>query len=227
MVIDVSPVALPPPHDRVDLAREVGLAVERAGCLVTRICRPGECALQPAGGPAVHVLTFEGRYEPERFACALTVELKPANGGVLTRAHAENPVCPAVDLVKDAVEAGRRACAGLRGSPVATPAPPVAPVAIGAVVDRGPSATRRVLDVGAMVLGATVAAFGIYQALEHGQPAGCATSDLGQEICARSKRRPLAIPLIVLGVAGFGFGVWDISRDDAELAPGLAVRGRF
>jgi hypothetical protein len=238
LIVELDSVTLPAPHDKTSLASELGSALTSAGCQVVRVCHALDCQVAPSKD--VNVLSFSGRYEPSRFTCSLTVELRRA-GGTDSRWSSENPVCPAVQLVKDTREAGRRACDELRAGPSRTaaraaageggPRPTATGLAATAASDPASSwPARRWVGVGAVVAGLGVGALGVFQVMENGDPTRCSTSSLGDTVCTGTKRRPLAIPLIALGAAGVGWGLWEALGFGVEHNDGLTMvtaRGRF
>jgi hypothetical protein len=240
VIIDLAPQALPAPHDRTDLAVELSHTIEAAGCVVTRICRAPDCRSPQKNEDDVHLLSYEGHYEQARFSCAVAIEVKRTpNGLVEYRDQSTNPVCPAARLIMDTREAGRRACDELR-MPKTAPtnsswnlsgaAPPVAAApAVAPVKPAPPRPAARPRGGGwlgpvLIAVGAGIAGFGAYQASQHGDLTHCQTSDLGERVCTHTKQRPLAVPLLVLGAAGIGWGVWEINvRRDLDMLEGLTM----
>jgi hypothetical protein len=240
VIIDMLPRPLPAPHDKTDLAVELSHTIEAAGCAVTRICRSPDCRTPQKDEDDVHLLTFEGRYEQARFSCAVSIEVRRTPTGMVEyQDQGTNPVCPAARLIMDTREAGRRACDELRTARLAavnptwnlqpTPTPAVTPPV---VVQSKPAAPRSAaaskarawLGPALIAVGSGVALFGAYQASQHGDLTHCQTSNLGEQVCTHTKQRPLAIPLLLLGAGGIGWGVWEITaRHDLDLLEGLTM----
>jgi hypothetical protein len=240
VIIDLLPRALPAPHDKTDLAVELSHTIEAAGCAVVRICRAPDCRTAQKDEDDVHLLSFEGRYEQTRFSCAVSIEVRRTpTGPVEYQDQGTNPVCPAARLIMDTREAGRRACDELRTARLAavnptwnlqpTPPPTVAPpvVAQPKPTPRPPAAASKArawLGPALIAVGSGIALLGAYQASQQGDLTHCQTSNLGEQVCTHTKQRPLAIPLLLLGAGGIGWGVWEISaRHDLDLLEGLTM----
>jgi hypothetical protein len=241
VIIDLLPRSLPAPHDKTDLAVELSHTIEAAGCPVARICRSPDCRAPQKDEDDVHFLTFEGRYEQTRFSCAVMIEVRRTpNGPIEYQDQGTNPVCPAARLIMDTREAGRRACDELRVARAAPVNPtwnlqPAVPTAVPppVVVVAKPTAARTAAPMAKarpwlgpvlIAVGSGIAAYGAYQVAQHGDLSHCATSNLGEQVCTHTKQRPLAIPLLLLGAGGIGWGVWEISaRRDLDLLEGLTM----
>ena len=245
VVIDVQPHVLPVPHDKTDLAVELAHAIQTAGCTVPRVCRAADCRAPQKGEEDAHLLSFEGRYDQARFSCFVSIEVRRDPGsGIEYQDRATNPVCPSAQLIKDTRVAGQRACDQLRAASVPvvpTRPPPVAEVApppvlapqieMPKVATPPPSKWREMAGPALIAVGIGIAIAGGYQALQHGDLTHCDVSNLGEKVCTHTKQRPLAVPLLLLGAGGIGWGVWEITaRRDLELLEGLTmvnVGGKF
>lgn len=240
VIIDLLPRALPAPHDKTDLAVELSHTIEAAGCTVVRICRAADCRVAQTDEEDVHLLSFEGRYEQSRFSCAVSIEVRrPPPSVIEYRDQGTNPVCPAARLIIDTRSAGKRVCDELRTAraPSANPAwtlpavgatavtPPLPTVQTKAPAPHPPASPARLwLGPALVAVGAGVAILGGYQAAQHGDLTHCQTSNLGEQVCTHTKQRPLAIPLLLLGATGIGWGVWEISAQrDLDLLDGISM----
>jgi hypothetical protein len=61
-----------------------------------------------------------------------------------------------------------------------------------------------------MAAGAGIGAVGIYQLREKDDPTHCQDNGVGGAVCTHTKQRPLALPLLLVGAAAFGVGMWDL-----------------
>lgn len=250
VIIDAQPEKLPAPHASTDLGVQLQEGMVSAGCTVPRVCRGGDCS-SGALANATHLLTFTGRYEAKRFACNLSLEARSATANVVEyRASTTNPVCPVTQLINDTREAGRRACEELRrfsdraaAKPAVTPPsaagppapglgtfPPPQPLPAPGGRDESPGVARRLVGPALMVTGAGLGAVGIYQLREKGDLTRCQGNGLGDTVCTHTKQRPLALPLLLVGAAAFGVGVWDLVQvtviGDGRSAQ-ITARGTF
>ncbi|HEY0713687.1 MAG TPA: hypothetical protein VGF45_13495 [Polyangia bacterium] len=227
VIVDAQPEKLPAPHASTDLAAQVQEGLVSAGCSVPRICRGGDCS-SAAVAKASHLLNFTGRYEARRFACNLSLEARSATTNVVEyRASTTNPVCPVTQLINDAREAGRRTCEELRRfaeraaptavAPAATVPPPVETTTLATPPpprptsrEDSPSLSRRLIGPALMAAGAGAGAVGVYQLREKDDLTRCQDNGLGDTVCTHTKKRPLALPLLLVGAAAFGVGAWDL-----------------
>jgi hypothetical protein len=247
VVVDVSPEALPAPYEGVKLGDELGRALEAAGCRVERTCNNEECA-RGGAGPRPHVLSFDLRYDRKQFACSFSLEVRDGPGGrVEYREKASSPVCPAAEAIEDSRRAARVACDELRKTTVATrtlPAGPVAPARPAAGGNlRLPAPppplasdlSARALGTGIVAAGAAAMVGGAVLLYLNGQPTSCALSPDGERVCTRTRQTSLAaVPLLVVGAAGVGWGSWKLLSLGAQgglrfgiAGRRLAVGGRF
>jgi hypothetical protein len=242
VVVDVSPEALPAPYEAVKLGEELGRALEGAGCRVDRTCATEDCA-RNASGPSPHVLSFDLRYDRKQFACSFSLEVRDAPGGrVEYREKASSPVCPAGEALEDSRRAARVACDELRKAAPGggsrslaaarlprsgtdenlhtSPAPPPPPA-------RGLS--ERTIGTAIVAAGAASIVGGAVLLYLNGQPTSCAESPDGERVCTRTRQTGLAaVPLLVVGAAGIGWGSWRLlgTRDGSGLLFGLAASTR-
>jgi hypothetical protein len=244
VVVDLSPESLPAPYQDVKLGVELGRALAAAGCRIERTCTSEECARGP-GETGLHVLSFDLRYDRKEFACSFSLEVRDGPGGrVEYREKASSPVCPAAEALEDSRRAARLACDELRKTvAAATPAAPAAPgpAATPSVRSQPPPAavpsdfTEHALGAGLVAAGAVAMVAGGALLYLHGRPTSCARSPEGERVCTRTRHTTLlALPLLVVGVAGIGWGAWTLlsNREEGALVlgldrQGLSLGGRF
>jgi hypothetical protein len=243
VIVDLAPRQLPAPHDKADLASELAEAIAGAGCQVARVCRSPDCRIAKPDEAGIRLLSFEGHYEASRFTCAVTLEVRRVAGGPIEyRGQASNPVCPVTQLIKDTREAGARACAELKSAELRAFGLQQAvaitggnqyqqpPTTLTAEAAAPPAAWRAWVGPSLIAVGTGVAALGIYQATQHGDPTRCEITVREEKVCTHRKQRPLAVPLILLGVGTLGWGVWDtiaVQSDGADSATLVSVGGKF
>jgi hypothetical protein len=185
---------------------------------------------------------------------SLEVRDRPG-GRVEYREKASSPVCPAAEALEDTKRAARLACDELRKSParssgrIATSPSPGNPtgssnVAAAAVVmpppapplllDTSPGIPEhpadlypeRALQIGALAAGAAALAGGAVLLYLNGKPTSCARSPEGDRVCTRTRQTGvIAIPLLVLGAGGAGWGAWRLLSPAPDLLVGVSGRG--
>ncbi len=234
LIVEQEPGPLPAPHEGTNLARELSDAVTGAGCVVERICRDPSCKVRRTDEEGLARLTFSSRYEAAKFTCTLAVELQGGAGSFAGyRDLAVNPVCPVSQLIKDTRQAGQRACRELRGA--GGPRSASGPLGLHQLTSPGKNlgeiGLRAWLGPSLLVLGSGLAALGLYQAMQHGDLTRCEPGLEGEPVCTHTKKRPLAIPLILLGAGGLGWGIWELSMRPgaigAEATTLYTMRGTF
>jgi hypothetical protein len=237
VVVDVSPDALPAPYEDLKLGDELGRALEGAGCRVDRTCTNEECA-RSGPGPRPHVLSFDLRYDRKEFACSFSLEVRDGPGGrVEYREKASSPVCPAAEALEDSRRAARVACDELRKTTTArtqaaAPVSPARPAGGGnlhvpAPLPPATDLRGRALGTGIVAAGAVVMVGGAVLLYLNGQPTSCSVSPGGEEVCTRTRQTSLAaVPLLVVGAAGVGWGTWNLLASRREPGWIFGIAGR-
>jgi hypothetical protein len=259
VVVDASPAPLPAPYDHLDLAADVGQTVTAAGCRVEATCRGGGCSALPAR-PGRQLFTVSVSYDPQAYSCAVLVEVRAGAGRPFVYSErALSPLCPAADALEQARSAARVACLELRKELAAQPPPKLAPAAarpppaarsittptatslplppppLRPPPDRGDAAPpSRALPLVALGAGtAALLAGGVLLYLD-GRPTACTTSATGQRTCGGLlDTTRVAIPLVLLGAGGVGWGAWRLGQSQpapaliAVAGRGLVIAGRF
>jgi hypothetical protein len=235
VVVDLSPEGLPAPYERVKIGQELGRALEAAGCRVERTCASEDCAR--AGARGLHILSFDLRYDRKQFACSFSLEVRDAPGGrVEYREKASSPVCPAAEALEDSRRAAKVACDELRKTAAAPrPAAPSMPAAPAITVRSNPppppmpSLAGRAVGTGIVAAGAVTMVGGAVLLYLNGQLTSCQPAPDGERVCTRARQTSLAaVPLLVVGAAGIGWGTWKLLAtrdDDPTMTIGIAGRG--
>ena len=233
VVVDRSQAELPAPFSQVDLAAEVGREVKNEGCEVVRACRLQDCPPPDSAEASARVLSFDARYDRGEFSCAVSVEIEdPVTGRLEYREKSSSPICPAAELLANTRRAARLACAHVR-SLAQNRKPDRSPPPATQLVTLAPEAGTPWLGTGLVVAGATSLAAGAVLLYLHGRPTDCVTDPSGVKDCARKTNTStgLAIPLVLVGAGGLGWGIWDLSNRPAEppgnLVVGWSIRGLF
>ena len=230
LVIDASETALPDPFTEVDLAAEVSREVKEEGCEVIRACRLADCPVGAGAGSSERVLRFDARYDSDQFSCAVSMEVEdPTTGHLEYRESSSSPICPAAELLENTRRAARLACAHVKSLAIAQTRPPTGPSAPELTTSADSPGTPW-LGTGLVVAGASSLAAGAVLLYLHGRLTECMEGPGGVRDCTHKRKTTgLAIPLVLVGAGGLGWGIWDLSNRPAEsgskLVVGWSIRG--
>jgi hypothetical protein len=228
VVLDLGPVTLPAPYADLNLGEELGRALQAAGCQVERTCTTEECVTGQRLPGDVHILSFDVRYDRQRFACSISLEVRDRPGGrVEYREKSSSPVCPAAGAVEDTRRAARAACAELRKSQVGSVSPVKLPEAKSQMpTPRADFQPGRGLSTVLVAGGAAALAAGVFLLTLNGNHTSCAQSPQGELVCTRTRQTAVgAIPLLAVGLGGVGLGAWKLLSPSRDFLVGVLWRG--
>lgn len=226
---------------RKTVAREVGSKGWTVADLPS--CAGAECAQAARAAGATYLIELDPKYETALGAYKFTVSMQLLKLSTGEGRKGDLSVCDPCYHRQILETVGGATRALLASEPASTAEPQAPGTAAPAVVppgagSNGPVATARArplwakLAVGA---GAAVAVAGVALWIADGHTTSCQSIN-GSSVCLRRfDTLAIAVPLVVVGAAGIGVGVWGLvgsghdqgATAHASSAWGLALRGAF